>query len=1137
MEFEDLVRQAAQDLFEGTAIVFLGAGASMGNPTRDEGKGVPGSGTLTKELIGRFGLDTKDANTLKRTASLAVRKRDASTVKKVVVDQIRPHCGTPLTAHRALARIAPRIVMTTNYDDLYEAAMREAGKPLEKVVRPEQLARLPHDRRRVLKLHGDVEGPDGIVLTGTDYRRWQSEAGGLKASVVATLQESACIFVGYGVGDENLHDILGIIEANQRASSLKHFALVRDVDDGLASEWNGTVEFVRGDATEFFERVAEEYEALETRSVDPATERLNFEEHLRSGRLSAAAETCEKLVGHLEKRGERATASSLWRSFGEAARDAGAHGAAASAFSKAGRLLLDTGDPLEAEPLLSSAISEADAAEEPLVRREALPFLQSARLLAGMYDEVLRDTQQALATLGDDAPTSLTYSLRTARAEAREATESKDGTQEELEAVLRELPPDALYFRVRAAASLARVLADEFDWDKAHDVLNNVDAEIANSKGRVDGKEIARCAAIQKLVRANVHRALGEDAYAAMHYRECAPVLEESGEVGLAVSALQGIIMSAPFLGYLAEDDTTDRLKDLGRSSAEHRRCTDLQREGIEYLANYKLAASRNSLIKAEAAANALHSPIRPRSISGWFADVLLEAGFLAQALIGYAGVGDRDKVKKVLVSLRQKPPREGDAALPVDRLLRLAKDGPLHARGTALVALQGLWDVLPEGLLPEIAELLSGLTDMPNIGWADRNVLPDAADLARRLAPRFDEDQTERVYAAVVAAIEKDDVLWTSHKAACLALGPLAAYHPGVAEKLGVPTDRLAELVGGHPFDDRVKSLMALVNVGLSGHAEARAKALEVLENADPYTSASWRQILGEATAEELESAVRLLLPQSVPRAKRKGNVTRYSAAPFNPLFIKDWDLPASVRPVVARTLAEAVGDPGVGLYSRQASALALGYRAAQFGPRERKLIVEALKTILTQDFDSEPILLSMDNPLSMLRTSVGQPDDVIAAAAEALLAFSPWIDDGERRYLMEEIEQLRASQIETLGIGVADGLKDFTPRNAEEKRWLTNRLLLLLNSHHFKVRQGAARSFAKLVEREVATFDGELLATMIYLSKADTVSDRAAAATALRAMSRSPVWNRKQITDVLEVLREDASYLVKRELTDKTT
>jgi hypothetical protein len=31
LDFEDLIQQTAQDLLEGKAVIFLGAGASMGN--------------------------------------------------------------------------------------------------------------------------------------------------------------------------------------------------------------------------------------------------------------------------------------------------------------------------------------------------------------------------------------------------------------------------------------------------------------------------------------------------------------------------------------------------------------------------------------------------------------------------------------------------------------------------------------------------------------------------------------------------------------------------------------------------------------------------------------------------------------------------------------------------------------------------------------------------------------------------------------------------------------------------------------------------------------------------------------------------------------------------------------------------
>ena len=153
---EELAQLTARELYDGTAVIFLGAGASMGNDSEHKaGKGVPGSGTITNALAKQFDIDLErdaDGNpsrSLRQVASFAVTKRDKITVKRFVIDKIQPQCGTPLKAHRKLASVNPHTVITTNYDDLYESAWREENKSLETVMRSAQLPRIPQDRPRL----------------------------------------------------------------------------------------------------------------------------------------------------------------------------------------------------------------------------------------------------------------------------------------------------------------------------------------------------------------------------------------------------------------------------------------------------------------------------------------------------------------------------------------------------------------------------------------------------------------------------------------------------------------------------------------------------------------------------------------------------------------------------------------------------------------------------------------------------------------------------------------------------------------------------------------------------------------------------------------------------------------------------
>jgi NAD-dependent SIR2 family protein deacetylase len=58
-----------------------------------------------------------------KVASVAASRSSPAAVKRFVADEVASRSRSPLDAHRALARVQPALVVTTNYDDLYERAL------------------------------------------------------------------------------------------------------------------------------------------------------------------------------------------------------------------------------------------------------------------------------------------------------------------------------------------------------------------------------------------------------------------------------------------------------------------------------------------------------------------------------------------------------------------------------------------------------------------------------------------------------------------------------------------------------------------------------------------------------------------------------------------------------------------------------------------------------------------------------------------------------------------------------------------------------------------------------------------------------------------------------------------------------
>jgi SIR2-like protein len=217
--------ELAESVAAGECILFLGAGVHYpppeGSPYQyPPEQRPPLGGALARHLAERCNLVDKypkeegNLNNLARVSLfyeiLKSRGQLVDEVKKKVADN-----AAPSPAVRALAGLKFPLVITTNYDQLFETALTRAGKrPLVGVYDPAgeeptvDYTKFSIDRPFVFKMHGDIDKPASLVITDEDYIQFVLRMSDKASPVPETFQfyfkRWTTLFVGYSLMDYNL---------------------------------------------------------------------------------------------------------------------------------------------------------------------------------------------------------------------------------------------------------------------------------------------------------------------------------------------------------------------------------------------------------------------------------------------------------------------------------------------------------------------------------------------------------------------------------------------------------------------------------------------------------------------------------------------------------------------------------------------------------------------------------------------------------------------------------------------------------------------------------------------------------------------------------------------------------------------
>ena len=200
----------------------------------------------------------------------STRRRLVDAVIEAVDQGKRP---SPML--RALAELPFPIVITTNYDQLFETALRSAGKrPRLSVYSPERRATTVHrnataDNPVLFKLHGDIESPESLVVTDEDYIQFvlrmsdKEQFDPVPLTLKFHLSEWTTLLVGYSLLDYNLRLLFKTLRWGVDSSALPlMYSVDYDPDPLILDVWDSQRRYVKFIAENVWSFVPQLYERV-----------------------------------------------------------------------------------------------------------------------------------------------------------------------------------------------------------------------------------------------------------------------------------------------------------------------------------------------------------------------------------------------------------------------------------------------------------------------------------------------------------------------------------------------------------------------------------------------------------------------------------------------------------------------------------------------------------------------------------------------------------------------------------------------------------------------------------------------------------------------------------------------------------
>lgn len=220
---KDVPRALLDDFVDSRVVPMVGAGFSK-NATLPQGHTMPDWNQLGKD-VGEYIPDYEFTNAID---ALSLFESQFSRVKliELLSSALRINDIKPGPAHRSFCNLFFDTICTTNFDFLLEHTLQESLRPHSIIVSEDRLSINTREETKLIKLHGDFNHPERMVITEGDFDTFLEKNKVLATYIANIFITKTLLLVGYSFEDIDTRSIWAIIQGRLGALARPAYAVL-----------------------------------------------------------------------------------------------------------------------------------------------------------------------------------------------------------------------------------------------------------------------------------------------------------------------------------------------------------------------------------------------------------------------------------------------------------------------------------------------------------------------------------------------------------------------------------------------------------------------------------------------------------------------------------------------------------------------------------------------------------------------------------------------------------------------------------------------------------------------------------------------------------------------------------------------